>query len=132
MGAAAAGVPAQVRGAYVKLERARAAELGYESPIWDNIQGTHTNFDRCLDALLDEVGGRGAVRECSDGGRRWPLLAVQPPSKRHYSGMGGSMPVAHRCVRALPVLTICALFCPVPYGYLMRSCLLRCRGGVRT
>lgn len=47
----------QVRGAYVKLERARAAELGYESPIWDNIQGTHTNFDRCLDALLDEVRG---------------------------------------------------------------------------
>jgi hypothetical protein len=47
----------QVRGAYVKLERARAAELGYESPIWENIQGTHTNFDRCLDALLDEVSG---------------------------------------------------------------------------
>ncbi len=54
----------QVRGAYVKLERARAAELGYESPIWDNIQGTHANFDRCLDAVLDEVRqhGEGVVR----------------------------------------------------------------------
>jgi hypothetical protein len=45
----------QVRGAYVKLERARAAELGYEDPIWPNIDGTHTNYDRCLDAILDEV-----------------------------------------------------------------------------
>lgn len=47
----------QVRGAYVKLERARAAELGYPSPIWDNIDGTHANFDRCLDAVLEEVCG---------------------------------------------------------------------------
>lgn len=47
---------AQVRGAYVKLERARAAELGYPSPIWDTIEGTHACYDRCLDALLDEVG----------------------------------------------------------------------------
>jgi hypothetical protein len=45
----------QVRGAYVKLERARAAELCYEDPIWPNIDGTHTNYDRCLDAILDEV-----------------------------------------------------------------------------
>lgn len=49
-----------VRGAYVKLERARAAELGYPSPIWDNIDGTHANFDRCLDAVLEEVADRGA------------------------------------------------------------------------
>ena len=46
----------QVRGAYVSLERARAAKLGYESPIWDNIQQTHSNYNTCLEAVLDEVG----------------------------------------------------------------------------
>lgn len=55
---------AQVRGAYVKLERARAAELGYEDPIWQNIDATHKNFDRCLDAILDEVRSLGGLREC--------------------------------------------------------------------
>jgi hypothetical protein len=51
----------QVRGAYVKLERARAQQLGYASPIWDDIQGTHANFDRCLDAALDEVRARAPL-----------------------------------------------------------------------
>lgn len=45
----------QVRGAYVSLERARAAKLGYDSPIWDNIQLTHDNYNKCLEAILDEV-----------------------------------------------------------------------------
>ena len=59
----------QVRGAYVKLERARAVELGYPSPIWDNIEGTHTNFNRCLDAVLDEVGGGGVKADAGVHGR---------------------------------------------------------------
>lgn len=45
----------QVRGAYVSLERARAAKLGYESPIWDNIQLTHDNYNKCLESVLDAV-----------------------------------------------------------------------------
>lgn len=44
-----------MRGAYVQLERARAARLGYESPIWPTLEGTHANYDACLDAVLDEV-----------------------------------------------------------------------------
>eukprot|EP00882_Tetradesmus_deserticola_P004911 GHRQ01005174.1.p1 GENE.GHRQ01005174.1~~GHRQ01005174.1.p1 ORF type:complete len:485 (+),score=244.36 GHRQ01005174.1:73-1455(+) len=44
-----------VRGAYVQLERKRADALGYESPIWDTIEGTHANYNKCLEAVLDEV-----------------------------------------------------------------------------
>lgn len=36
-----------VRGAYMVVERARAAEKGYESPIWDSLQETHDNYNRC-------------------------------------------------------------------------------------
>eukprot|EP00878_Enallax_costatus_P012186 GHUV01012726.1.p1 GENE.GHUV01012726.1~~GHUV01012726.1.p1 ORF type:complete len:543 (+),score=186.85 GHUV01012726.1:393-2021(+) len=49
-----------VRGAYVSLERARAVKLGYESPIWDNIQQTHSNYNKCLEAVLDEVAAHKA------------------------------------------------------------------------
>ena len=36
-----------VRGAYMVVERARAQELGYESPILDSLAATHANYDRC-------------------------------------------------------------------------------------
>lgn len=29
------------------LERRRAATKGYESPIWDTLQQTHDNYNRC-------------------------------------------------------------------------------------
>lgn len=67
---------AQVRGAYVKLERARAAELGYEDPIWPNIDATHANFNRCLDAILDEV--RCCGRPCFVGTAACVLFANTP------------------------------------------------------
>jgi proline dehydrogenase len=35
-----------VRGAYMQLERARALERGYESPICDTLEQTHSNYDR--------------------------------------------------------------------------------------
>jgi hypothetical protein len=41
----------------LQLERKRAAAMGYESPIWDTIDGTHTNYSKCLEAVLDEVRG---------------------------------------------------------------------------
>jgi hypothetical protein len=37
-----------VRGAYMVVERARAAERGHESPIWDSLQETHDNYNRCI------------------------------------------------------------------------------------
>lgn len=48
-----------VRGAYLHLERGRAEEKGYPSPIHDNIEATHANYDRSatytasLSAFLD-------------------------------------------------------------------------------
>jgi hypothetical protein len=38
-----------VRGAYLILERERSAEMGYPSPIWDTIQDTHDNYNRCVE-----------------------------------------------------------------------------------
>ena len=35
-----------VRGAYLYLERGRAEEKGYPSPIHDSIEATHDNYDR--------------------------------------------------------------------------------------
>jgi proline dehydrogenase len=35
-----------VRGAYMVVERARAAALGYPSPIHDTLQATHDNYNR--------------------------------------------------------------------------------------
>ena len=35
-----------VRGAYMYLEKARADELGYPSPVWDSLQQTHANYNR--------------------------------------------------------------------------------------
>ncbi|KAF6251337.1 FAD-linked oxidoreductase-like protein [Scenedesmus sp. NREL 46B-D3] len=49
-----------VRGAYVQLERKRADALGYESPIWDTIEDTHANYNKCLEAVLDEVAQQRA------------------------------------------------------------------------
>jgi len=35
-----------VRGAYMHMERARAAEKGYESPIQHTLLDTHQNYNR--------------------------------------------------------------------------------------
>lgn len=37
-----------VRGAYMYLERGRAKEKSYSSPIWDSIEETHSNYDRVV------------------------------------------------------------------------------------
>jgi proline dehydrogenase len=41
-----------VRGAYMVLEREKAAREGYPSPIHDSIQDTHTNYNRCVRMLI--------------------------------------------------------------------------------
>ncbi|GLC59490.1 hypothetical protein PLESTB_001492900 [Pleodorina starrii] len=51
-----------VRGAYLHLERRRAAESGRPSPVWDRIEQTHAAFDDCLATLLGAVqGGRAEL-----------------------------------------------------------------------
>ncbi|KAL3130948.1 hypothetical protein ABBQ38_000271 [Trebouxia sp. C0009 RCD-2024] len=41
-----------VRGAYMYLERERARELKFDSPIWDSLEETHANYNRCADELV--------------------------------------------------------------------------------
>ncbi|KAG2448577.1 hypothetical protein HYH02_006468 [Chlamydomonas schloesseri] len=44
-----------VRGAYLHLERRRAAQAGAPSPVWDHMGETTATFDGCTDALLAAV-----------------------------------------------------------------------------
>ena len=49
-----------VRGAYMELERKRAADMGEPSPIWDTIEDTHAAYDGAVTALLPVVRDEGA------------------------------------------------------------------------
>ena len=42
-----------VRGAYMVLERKRASQLGYPSPIHDTIDDTHANFNQCVREIIN-------------------------------------------------------------------------------
>lgn len=44
-----------VRGAYMVLERQRAAKLNYPSPILDTIEETHESYDKAVQLMLNEV-----------------------------------------------------------------------------
>ena len=32
------------------------AAMSDESPVWDTIEDTHRNYNKCLEAVLDQVG----------------------------------------------------------------------------
>ncbi|BDA48708.1 Proline dehydrogenase 1, mitochondrial [Coccomyxa sp. Obi] len=49
-----------VRGAYLHLERGRAKEKGYPSPIHDSIEATHANYNRIVEEALSAVAEDGA------------------------------------------------------------------------
>ena len=49
-----------VRGAYMVVERRRAAERGAPSPIHDSLEDTHANYDACVDEVLAHVARHGA------------------------------------------------------------------------
>eukprot|EP00195_Chlamydomonas_chlamydogama_P012380 CAMPEP_0202907550 /NCGR_PEP_ID=MMETSP1392-20130828/43042_1 /ASSEMBLY_ACC=CAM_ASM_000868 /TAXON_ID=225041 /ORGANISM="Chlamydomonas chlamydogama, Strain SAG 11-48b" /LENGTH=585 /DNA_ID=CAMNT_0049596507 /DNA_START=23 /DNA_END=1777 /DNA_ORIENTATION=+ len=44
-----------VRGAYLVLERERAAEKGYPSPVCDSLADTHANYERCLREIMSRL-----------------------------------------------------------------------------
>ena len=41
-----------VRGAYMVVERSRAAQMGYEDPVHDNISHTHENYNKAMQHLI--------------------------------------------------------------------------------
>ena len=41
-----------VRGAYIQMERRRAASMGYPCPIQDTLQDTHNNYNRYPDCYV--------------------------------------------------------------------------------
>lgn len=49
-----------VRGAYMVLERKRAAELGMASPIWDTKEDTDACYNNAVHTLMPLVRDRGA------------------------------------------------------------------------
>jgi proline dehydrogenase len=49
-----------VRGAYMVLERERALEKGYPSPVWDTKEETHACYDGAVAMLLPWVKNHGA------------------------------------------------------------------------
>eukprot|EP00884_Botryococcus_braunii_P003785 jgi/Botrbrau1/13407/Bobra.0082s0014.1 len=49
-----------VRGAYIVIERQRAASLGYEDPIQPSLEATHSNYNRCVALSLEAVANKEA------------------------------------------------------------------------
>ncbi|KAJ2415430.1 proline dehydrogenase [Coemansia sp. IMI 209128] len=50
-----------VRGAYMELERERAAEQGYASPIHATLSDTHAAYDAATAFLVDEIASQAAA-----------------------------------------------------------------------
>ncbi|KAF2312295.1 hypothetical protein GH714_032190 [Hevea brasiliensis] len=52
-----------VRGAYMSTERKLASSLGYQSPIHNNIQQTHSCYNDCASFLLEAItnGSHGVI-----------------------------------------------------------------------
>ena len=48
-----------VRGAYMEKERARAEEMGYESPIHKNKEGVDKDYDEALKLCMEHIGRMG-------------------------------------------------------------------------
>ncbi|EFN55844.1 hypothetical protein CHLNCDRAFT_145399 [Chlorella variabilis] len=82
-----------VRGAYMLLERQRAMEKGYPSPIHDSAEDTHANYDRCVREMLACVAREGAEVMVASHNQRSVEMAVErmaalglPPSAGVYFG----------------------------------------------
>ncbi len=78
-----------VRGAYMYLERERAAKKGYPSPIWPTIEQTHANFDRRAPC----PGGRSL----SEHSRVSQLDSCRPSSGRRMHVISSGSSTAPSC-----------------------------------
>ncbi|KAG2444856.1 hypothetical protein HXX76_001597 [Chlamydomonas incerta] len=83
-----------VRGAYLHLERRRAAQSGTASPVWEHMGETTAAFDGCLDVLLRAVqAGRAELmvgthnRSSVEGVlERMDRLGLEPEESHVYFG----------------------------------------------
>lgn len=51
-----------VRGAYMYLERQRAVDLKFPSPVWESLEETHANYNRYANSnKILNLQGTGAV-----------------------------------------------------------------------
>ncbi|KAL4433468.1 hypothetical protein ABPG77_010321 [Micractinium sp. CCAP 211/92] len=82
-----------VRGAYMVLERQRAQDLGYPSPIHDTAADTHANYNECVREMLRCVGPEGAEVMVASHNQQSIELATYhmaalglPPSSGVYFG----------------------------------------------
>jgi hypothetical protein len=58
------------------LERARASQLGYQSPVWGTLEQTHSCYDSSVAAMLRVVAERGAEVMVASHNQRSVELAV--------------------------------------------------------
>lgn len=79
-----------VRGAYMVLERERAAEKGYPSPVWDTKEETHACYDAAVAMLLPWVKNNGAEFMVASHNQRSCELAV---AGMEDHGLGPDAPV---------------------------------------
>ncbi|KAJ2770098.1 proline dehydrogenase, partial [Coemansia nantahalensis] len=83
-----------VRGAYMELERARAAELGYASPINPTIEATHAMYNRGTAMLLERIA-------------RAQKTGAVPPSLFVASHNNASIELALQQLRTLEIDNAC-------------------------
>ena len=73
-----------MRGAYLTLERERAAERGYPSPVWGALEGTHASYEACLRSVLVKVAeGRAEVLIGSHNEVRTACLVARTITHSH-------------------------------------------------
>lgn len=56
-----------VRGAYMFMERDRARQMGYISPVHDSIDATHANYNECVLPLVYSLLVHGAFAQQRQG-----------------------------------------------------------------
>ena len=73
-----------VRGAYMVIERARAAEKQYEDPIYESLEKTHDNYNSALTGLITDMamGSRIEVMIATHN-RHSVELALQKMAELH-------------------------------------------------
>ena len=75
-----------VRGAYMVIERARAAEKQYEDPIYESLERTHDNYNTALTGLITDMASGSRVEVMIATHNRHSVeLALQKMAELHLT-----------------------------------------------